>query len=181
VIFEYDATQTRYMREAGWPVAHCPVGYHETFEVPLSQPLEPGVFFLGMMTPKRQQWQKTIGFKDFQLFDDPEMQGRLLCSPGVHLNIKWRECAAFVPLRVIMLLLSNRCCVVSERSQWSPIEHGKHYLSVSTPTQMARECQKLMQKPRLRDKLANDGYNYIKRHHRLDVSLKCALEQIGVI
>jgi len=133
-VLEYNLLTARDLNSEGIRAVYTPVGYHETFEVPRREPLEEtGVFFLGVTRKKRRpQFIKALNAKVFQGDGATwETQERLLQTDGVHLDIPHVDWRAFLSLRVIMRLLSNKRAVLCEKPEWSPLTHGEHYMEFS--------------------------------------------------
>jgi len=177
-VLEYDKVQYQFMERAKWPVWHCPVGYHKSFEVAPSEPLPRGIYFLGNLSTKRRHWIDIVGAKTVNYTTTPWVQNRLLCTPGVHINVKLRTMGCFLGLRVIMLLASNARCIVTENSGWSPLKRGKHCFEATKPEKMKRICADLMRHPEECEKIGRQGYEFVKTHLRLEASLVPVIREV---
>jgi len=183
-IFHYNLHTAQWMQEDGLPAYYAPVGYHESFEAPKVEPYPLGVYILGRSSKRRAMVlsrTKKAHICNWVKESDMEFRrARLLNTDGVHLNLFYIPWRPFYALRVVMHLLSNRRCVVSELADWSPLTDGEHYIEVPA-AEIPGVCKELLQDKQRRHELGNAGYEFIKKSHRLDVEFKRALTEAQLI
>lgn len=179
LVFDYNPATTKTFRSWGWPSYFFPWGYHPSFEVS-AEPLDEGVYLLGRTTPFRRKMMRRLGGQIVQCFDDTAYRSRLLRTPGVHVNIQQVGLQTFPVTRILNLLLPNRRCVLSESLGWSPLEHGRHYLEFDAEL-VPDVCERLMRDRAARERLGQQGYEFVKKCWRLEDNLRHALNEAELL
>lgn len=164
--FDYNETTTEFINSQGSRAFYLPIGYHPSFEADRAPPFDRGVYFLGILPPRRKLHAEAIGACCFDFLDHPYNTARLLHTPGVHLNIYKSSWRLMDWLRVGMLLLSNRRAVLSETPQRTPLVDGKHWITCRAENLPDTARALFYDHDRCRE-LGENGYRYIKKNYHL--------------
>ncbi len=204
VVFDYNGNTTKLWQSKGQKAYLLPIAYHESYERPRAEPLRRAVHFLGnecYSVAKLAKKGEGPGRKDrrgilcdeirslgarcrsHNFRDRPQEQlDRLLWTPGVHLNLhRFPSPFQFGGLRVIAMLMANRRFVLTEECHWLPpgLVAGEHW-DVATPHDLPQRAADWLSRPRACEAIGQAGYEFIKKHHRLDVELTKAMVAAGL-
>lgn len=186
-VFDYSPFNNKQIAAWGWRYLWVPLGYHPCFEQRRQWPVF-DLAFLGNAQERGRRWKLFIQHlreeEEFSVFA-PGFGGayRLNQYRGVwngdamrtriflHLNRMGRGVANFAPLRIIMLGLSNRLCVLAEEMGWMPdcLIPGKHLevFGLGDYDDLVRRARRLLRSEAWRD-LGRRGYKAIKRYKLVD-------------
>jgi len=205
IIFDYNQNTTDILKARGENAYLLPMGYHESYEVAWLPPFDVGAHWLGLEyhpPPKGAEYDPRILDRRGEICKAIREAGapcsshffrglpgrldlmrKMLSTPGVHLNLhRPGSPFQFGGIRVIQLLMSNRRFVLSEPCSWYPegLTPGVHW-DVAEPEQIPEHVLYWLKKPIKREAVARAGYEFIRANHRLDVFLKQALIEAGVM
>lgn len=182
------------------PAAFCPIGYDEAFEIRPHGPPVYGAVFLGRVPEKdkvHERRKKAFDYLDDHGVDvtlasqvlkaldsrgDPKrinlIKGYLRARIWLNLNriIGWKN---FQDIRIMAYGFSNRLCVVSEPTSWTPpIANDVHWF-MRPLEEIPSLCRELLEDPECTEAVGQSAYEFIKRHWRFDVHLERALKIVG--
>lgn len=195
-ILDYCGQNKAIWTKNGWDprkVVHCGMGYHSTYERHVCREpsrFEPdGIHLMADVTKaRRRDVVRLLGAEGVEVnhrtFGD-DRQGALafVASPGVHLNVqRHHRISTFGWIRILMFHLMARSFVLSEELGWYPdgFESGRHWV-VAPFESLPEVAERWLARPDERREIGEAGYQFMKRHHRLETQLPAALKKIGVI
>lgn len=182
-VFEYNPHTAGWMQEKGIPAIFCPLGYHWSFDRRDMERLPgngTGVYFVGRAKGSRGA---LIAACEATVFLDVwgEERIRICRTEGIHLSLasygKFRTC---LTLRLIVLLASNGCAIVHEKTDWCPLENGLHCL-IGTAEELPLLVEVLRQDPRMRQTLRENSYHFVRTKHRFDDHLDRAMAMASML
>lgn len=190
VIWEHDLGNVKHHWK--WfqqrPVFHLPVGYSPIFELEKRVKEREIALFIGSeMDHRRQKHRQRVlrGLrsklgKKFQImsgrYGDKARQSAK--NAMISLNIHQGKIPSFESLRVIGLLLSNECFVITEAcAEMGLFEHQEH-LIVASPNEMAGEVKHYLKTPWERERIAKAGYEFVKKYYTMTEHLKKVLKEL---
>lgn len=204
-IFDYNANTTSRLREDGAAAHLLPMGYHESYELEPGSPFNDGCHWLGLEfhPPPKKGPDPHLRDRRGQICEDLRSAGlstyshnfrgetdrggmslrRLVHSPGVHLNLhRPSPPFQFGGIRVINFLMSNRRFVLSEPCLWYPegLTAGTHW-DVAPEAEFVERARFWLDRPKKRREVAESGYEFIKKHHRLDHFVERAFLEAGIL
>lgn len=171
------------------PVFHMPIGYSPVFELEKKVKKRQTALFIGSSTGHRRQKHRDralrgirgkLGKHEFQIitgrYGDKARQAAM--NAMVNINIHQGKIPCFESLRVVSILLSNRCFVITEPCKYmEPFEHLEH-LVVAPPHEMAAEIKYYWETPWERERIANNGYEFIKNHYTMTDNLGKVIKEL---
>ena len=170
------------------PCLYFPIGYSPVFELPKKVAQRNIALFIGSNAehPQYTHRNRTIRFLSAKLrrrfaiatsrYGDKARQAAKNAAIGV--NIHQNNIESFESMRIVGLYMANGCFVVTEPcDDLGPFEHLEH-LVVVKHQDMAAEISHYLNTPWERDRIAKNGYDYIKKHYTLTQNLKKVLEQL---
>jgi len=176
-----------YGRSLNKPVLHCPVGYSSAFELQKKVSQRNIAMFIGSVSdhPKQTHRSRTLRGLSAKLgkrmqvivgrYGDKAKQAakNVTVNVNVHENIP-----IFESMRIVALLMSNRCFVVSEPSAYpGPFEHLNQYV-VTDHENMAAEISYYLSCDWERNRMADNAYNFVKEHYTMTQHLREVLKQL---
>jgi len=163
------------------PHIFCPIGYHPMFECLETVEKKEKIIFIGDLSKYRQKIIQRISTKTaktVKVITGKYWQELEKDSSGIYLNIHGhRSKFIFEGARIIGVLMSNKCFVISETCKWSPLKNGIHYVEAHWSS-MPEKVQYYLNNPLKREKIAQQGYDFIKTQYRFQDHIKRAMEQI---
>jgi hypothetical protein len=170
------------------PVFHLPIGYSPVFELDKGVKQRRTALFIGSNTRHRRQRHRDRAIrglksklgKDFQIitgrYGDKARQAAK--NAMVNLNIHQGKIPTFESLRMISILMSNGCFVMTEPCRYmQPFEHLEHMV-IAPPHEMAGEIKYYWETPWERERIANTGYEFIKKHYTMTEHLGRVIKEI---
>ena len=168
------------------PIHHMPVGYSSVFELNKKTKKRNVAMFLGSDSTKfcqrhRAKTLKTLKHKlkdQFSLctgrYGDRARQA--VKRSAINLNIH-QSLPLFESLRVVGLLMSNKCFVISEYcyDETLPFKRHEHW-AVCDHHKMPSLIKYYLETPWERERMAMNAYNFIKKDYTMTQHLKKALE-----
>jgi hypothetical protein len=170
------------------PVLYAPIGYSSAFELPKKVSQRNIALFIGSDSdhPKYVHRNRTIRHlkgklrRRFAIATDRwgDKARQAAKNAAVNLNIHQNNIPSFEAMRIVSLLMSNRCFVMTEPCEdMGPFEHLEH-LVIIKHQDMAPEISDYLNKPWERERIADNAYNYIRKHYTMTQNLKEALKQL---
>jgi len=170
------------------PLIHMPVGYSSIFELDKRVSQRNIALFIGedgnhpRVKPRRRIVRRVQSLipKQFKIvkgrYGDKAKQSAK--NARINLNIHQNRMQNLESLRVVGLLMSNKCFVMTEPVLHSPFENNKHWVVVEGKD-MAAEIKYYLEMATWEvDRIAKEGYNFVKNHYTMTQHLKKALEQL---
>jgi len=196
VIFDYNESTTRFLSRRRQNTHHCPIAYHETYDLHGEGDFPDAVQLLGdevckdsggFSLTRRGVVCKAIRdagvpCNSYSFRNHIECLENLNLSPGIHLNAHHVDPPfTFGGIRVIIMGMANKRFVMSEPCVWHPpgLKSGEHWVVVNTED-IPEQAAYWMDRKKEREGIGRAGYEFIKKHHRLDVALPKALESAGL-
>jgi len=170
------------------PILYLPIGYSPAFELPKKVSQRNIALFIGSNSdhPQYTHRSRTLRFLNAKMgrrfamatnrYGDKIRQTAK--NAAVHLNIHQNNIKSFESLRIVSLLMSNRCFTITEPcDDLGPFEHLEHLVVISH-RDMAAEASYYLNVQWERERMANNAYNYIRKHYTMTQNLKEVLKQI---
>ncbi len=203
VIFDYNQHTTRYLNRRRSNAHHCPIAYHESYDLHGEGDFPDAVQLLGDEVQEVKTDRSGVPFRtvlsrrgvvckairdagvpcnSYNFREDPEALERLNLSAGIHLNAHHvNPPFNFGGIRVIIMGMANKRFVMSEPCVWHPpgLKSGEHWVVVNTED-IPEQAAYWMDRKKEREEIGRAGYEFMKTHHRLDVALPKALESAGL-
>lgn len=170
------------------PVFYVPIGYSPIFELPKNVSQRNVALFIGSDNdhPRYVHRNRTLRHlqsklkKRFAIATDRwgDKARQTAKNAAVNVNIHQNNIASFESMRIVGLLMSNKCFVMTESCEdMGPFEHLEH-LVVTKHQDMAAEISYYLNVEWERKRMANNAYNYIKEHYTMTQNLKEVLKQL---
>jgi len=185
-IFDPSTTNVDFIRKQGYKGICCPWGYNILYEGYSKCTKDIDVLFVGIKTDYREMVFKEIincSIKLYLCTDYPKREEmlRLINRSKIFLNIHKNTLGTFEAGRIICLGLSNKQFVLSEDYEDNvPLISNKH-LVVCKKEEIVNKIKYYLKNEVERDKIAQQGYEFIKSQFTMTQSLEKALRQIKEI
>lgn len=168
-------------------IAHLPIGYSSVFELDKNiKPASNKVTFIGSVRPAfcQRHRKKVIKILQRQLGDKfgiiqnryGDRARQAVKKSTINLNVhQYLPLSLMESLRLIALLFSNKCFVISEPFYNNgPFEHLEH-LVFASHRDMVSEIKYYLDTPWERERMASNAYEFVKKHYTMTQHLEKAL------
>lgn len=186
-VLDYCESTTRHLLEQGVRAVFLPPGYHPSLEVQRVTSLQPypeGVWTIGMnRRDRRSTVAQSIGARFIYTRKDIYQRDRLSVTDGVHVNIhREPNILTFGAMKIIQIYLANKRFVISEPHWWSPLDNYEHYVEVCEDMLAGTVNHWKARRRRAdRQRIAQQGYNFVRDALEQKYWLKRALDLLGLI
>jgi len=169
------------------PIFHLPIGYSPAFALEKQVKQRDIALFIGSNSdhPKYTHRNRTIRYLKERVggrfamvesrYGDKAKQAAK--NAAVNLNIHQNNLPSFESLRVVGLLMSNKCFVLSEPCAYmEPFKHLEH-LAIISHKEMPGEINYYLHTAWERERMAKNAHDFIREHYTMTQNLKAVLRE----
>jgi len=160
------------------PVCDFKLGYHPSFDFYQDVVKNKDASFFGSISDRRRNILSKLNVVGESSITD-ENRINLINRTKVSLNIHYSDSALLESLRVIVFLLSNQAFVLTE--DFLGDDDLKKYVVIANEHDFSSKIDYYKNNDNERNKIANEGYQYLKTERTLFQSIKKNMEKIWKI
>lgn len=154
------------------------LGYHELFDAHQTVAKKYDVSFFGSLNERR----KSIMYQLPKLKISGNVQGdrrdTFINESKINLNIHYSDSPMLETLRVIMFLLCNKAFVMTEKFVGCDLLKDREHLVVINQGDIVEKTAYFLSEKELRQKISEQGYQFIKNEFRLESHIKNCLKYL---